>query len=221
MSNIVDQVYQLNSELVRLLEEARVAQQESGALPPELEKRISAAVKDRAATLTDLGTWYLNTEAKAEGVRAQYAPILAAIAAEEEELKSKLEFIRTMIAQLLPHDESSQIVNEKVYIHHRKSERVVLDAAIDDVPVDFIKLEPVADLLKAKEALKGGAQLEWAHLETKWNPQVKPGGERAHRNATARLKKLARNDANKSPNTTDEDSPHPARGPEIGAEEAV
>ena len=209
MSNIIDQVYRLNSELVQLLEQARVAQQDSGALPPELEKKISAAVKDRAATLTDLGVWYLNTEAKAEGVRAQYAPILEAIEAEKRELENRLEFIATMITQLLPHSEESQIVNERVYIHHKKSERLVVDAPLDDIPVEFVKLEPIPDIAKAKEAIKGGAQLDWAHLETKWNPQIKPGGERAQRNANARLKKLSRNENAKSPNTSPE---HGARG---------
>ena len=209
MSNLVDQFHKLNHETVQLFEAARVVQQETGKLPPELEKEIASVSRDREQLLTELGSWWLNTKAKYEGKKAEYDAILKAIDYELDDLLGRMDFIKDIIRQVLPPGAHQQVVNESVYIHQTPSERLVIDGAIEDVPVELTRVAIEVDAKKTIEQIKAGKQFDWAHLETKWNPQIKPGGERAARNAKARL---TRNAETKSPITTLE---HGAQGADV------
>lgn len=198
MSSVVERALKVNHDLIALFERARCESDDTGEISPEVERLLGERTRDKEEVLTELGRWALATEAKLEGKQAEFAPIREAMDAEEKELKGRLEFIKTLVRQLLPATREAQIANESVYIYNLFSERTVCKVPVEALPIELTRVKREPDLKAIGEALdRGDAGIgEFAELEQRFSPQIKPGGERAMRAAKQRLKKLeAENEA--------------------------
>lgn len=153
-----------------------------------LSKLESKAISE---TLTSYGLWYQNAEAKARAKRAELEPIIEKLKSEIQFLDDKVDFIKWRIRALLEPSMTNSLTNQSVDMFYTKSETVEITNP-ESVPVEYceVKTYPVKKLIK--QALESGEDLDFAHIQTHYNLQVKPGGERAIANAQKRANERAK-----------------------------
>lgn len=153
-----------------------------------LSKLESNAISE---TLTSYGLWYQNAEAKARAKRAELEPIIEKMKSEIQFLDDKVDFIKWRIRALLEPSLNNSLTNNSVDMFYTKSETLEITAP-ESVPVEYceVKTFPVRKLIK--QAIESGQDIDFAHVQTHYNLQVKPGGERAIANAQKRAKDRAK-----------------------------
>lgn len=188
MSDIMEQIFQVTHAVKDAFLQAQEDLQKFGELQPQTKNLIAELCQNREEVVTQLSSWFLYTESKLDGLRAEYKAVRDAMDANEEELKKRLEFIKSCIKHVLPPAKDAQVVNDKAYVFYKYSTKVqVRDEAL--VPMDYLKLTTSPDKSKIEQLLKT-EQPTWAYIEESWNPQIKFGGEKALKNAKNRLKRL-------------------------------
>lgn len=189
MSNdIIKQVFAVKVEITNILNQAHEEMHQPEGWSEETKLKMSELCKDKENILTQLGNWYNYNKSKLDGLNAEYAAIREAMDANEKHLKDKNEFIKFLISSVLDKNETDQVVNNEVYIYNKKSVKVEVEDP-EQLPIDYIKMQIVADKNKIEEALKGGAEIVGAKLITEYHPQIKIGGEKAIKNAQKRIEK--------------------------------
>lgn len=188
-NNILEQLFQTRSDIKEVFYRADQELKEQGKLSDETQEALQKLCADRDGVVTELGKWFLYTESKLEGLRAEYKPLREAMEANERALSDRCDFIKWCIKNILPTADESQVVNKEVYVHYRKSEKVdIFDS--DSIPIEYVRTvqEPLAQEIKT--AIRNGAEISGARVLTTWSPQIKHGGENALKNAKKRLEKL-------------------------------
>ena len=189
MSDIMEQIFEVTHAVKSAFLQAQEDLVKFGELQPETKNVLAELCQNREQVVTELSSWFLYTESKLDGLRAEYKAFRDAMDANEEELEKRLEFIKGCIKHVLPPSKEAQVVNDKAYVFYKHSEKIkVRDPGL--VPMECLKITTSPDLSKIGELLKS-EHLTWAYLEENWNPQIKFGGERALKNAKNRLKKLS------------------------------
>lgn len=188
MSDIMEQIFQVTSQVKKAFLAAQEDLQKFGVLQPETKNIIAELCQNREQVVTELSSWFLYTKGKLDGLRAEYKTVRDAMDANENELKKRLEFIKNCISHVLPPSREAQVVNDKAYVFYKRSTKVsVPDASL--VPMEYLALTTSPDISKIEELLEK-EQPSWAFIEENWTAQIKPGGERALKNAKNRLKRL-------------------------------
>lgn len=149
-------------------------------IKPYLETFANGLQKE--VLVTDLAKWYLFTTSKLEGLRAEYKPLMDAMNGNIKELEQRLEYIKYCINSVLQPGPESVVANESIYAFYQTSKKVVIENE-QQIPIDFSRVETVPDTALIKKALEAGEQVAGARLESRWNLQVRFGGERAIKNA--------------------------------------
>ncbi|NNE32099.1 MAG: hypothetical protein HKN40_07000 [Winogradskyella sp.] len=149
---------------------------------------VACKGKTKDELLTELGTWYLNTKAKSEGKKAELKPLIDEMQNELRYYEKRLDFIKWAITNLLEPSDESDFVNDKVALFYQRSEKTVVTEP-DAVPIEYCKVVSTPQLTVIKEALESGENVPGCEVETRYNLQVKLGGDRAIQNAKARQKK--------------------------------
>ena len=188
MSDIMEQIFEVTHAVKSAFLQAQEDLVKFGELQPETKNILAELCQNREQVVTELSSWFLYTESKLEGLRAEYKAFRDAMDANEQELEKRLEFIKSCIKHVLPPTREAQVVNDKAYVFYKHSTKVqVRDEGL--VPMDYLKLTTSPDKSKIEQLLKT-EQPTWAYMEESWNPQIKFGGEKALRNAKNRLKRL-------------------------------
>jgi hypothetical protein len=191
--NILEQMFQTSNEIKQTFYKADRELKEEGKLSEETQEVLQRLCRDHESVVTELGKWYLYTDSKLEGLKAEYKPIREAMDANQKALEDRCDFIKWCIKNILPQSDESQVVNKEIYVHYRKAERVeIFDPEI--IPIEYVRTiqEPMA--ADIKKAIQNGAEVPGATVITNWSPQVKHGGENALKNAKKRLERLAKNE---------------------------
>ena len=192
MNDVLEQVYETRSAVKEAFLRAESELQMNGAVSEETQCEIANLCRDPEQIVTELANWYLYTESKLEGLRAEYAPAREMMERNEDDLDSRLKFIKSCIARVLPQRVDSQVANQKAYVFYKHTSRIkVLDH--EAVPLDCRRqvLIDEPDLFKIEALIRSSDEpVLWARIEENYSPQIKPGGDRAIKNAANRLKRL-------------------------------
>ena len=136
--------------------------------------------KNREVILAQLGHWYLTTEAKLAGKKAEYQPILDQIKDDLRSYESELEFIKTTISSLIPASDS-RLVTSTISLSYLRSETVEIDD-LDLIPLELADLvtKPNKKAIKKaiEKAIEEGQEIPGAHVEEHWNLQIKSSSEK-------------------------------------------
>lgn len=153
------------------------------------EVKEAVAGRTRDEILTELGTWYMNCKARAAAKKAELDPLIKEMQAEIKYFEQRLEFVKWAIQNVLRPGMTSDFVNDKVSMFYQKSEKLIVNDP-ESVPIEYCKVVSTPQPAQIKQdMLDHGLHVEGCEIETKYNLQVKPGGERAIKNAAARRKR--------------------------------
>ena len=124
---------------------------------------------EREQKLLSLGCLVLEIEAEAEA----HKEIQRAQAEKAATATAKADRLRELIANHLKPGE--KIKDARVGLGWRKSDRLVMDENVNpaELPDDFKRVKVEADKAAIKEAIKAGAEFDFAKIETKQNLQIK------------------------------------------------
>jgi hypothetical protein len=191
--NLLDEAYGVDYALTNLYEQAEAEIAEDGEIALDTQRCISELEGDRDRAITCLASWCLATRARLDAAEATHKPLIERLRGELKELADRLDFIKGHISRLMPKDREAQVVNEKVYCYQNPVDRVeVLEP--EAVPIELCRVKYEPDLEKIEKELRqpGDTGIEFARIDTRWNPTVKPGGEKAIKNAKVRVRKLVK-----------------------------
>lgn len=129
-------------------------------------ERLNALEVERQQKIENVALWYKNLLSDAE----QYKAEKTAFAEKERIAKNKAESLKRWLDLALA---GESYKSTRVNISYRASEQVIIDDIfkIDDSYIKYA--EPTPDKAAIKKALKEGAKIDGAHIESKSNIQIK------------------------------------------------
>lgn len=162
-------LFEINETIRAKLEEIYEQVDEDGCFDGDFSE-IEALNVERDEKIENLALFYKETLAEAGAIKAE-ADKLAKRAKVAENKANRLKEYLTFTLQS---SEVEKFSTPKVKISFRSSEAVVIDDELK-IPQEFLNLKSTVqpDKTAIKEALKAGAEIEGAHLETKSNIQIK------------------------------------------------
>jgi hypothetical protein len=190
MNDVLNEIFPADPELEKALDESEVMEGGEvftlGHAVQESEKRGDA----RDEIVTKLANMLLRKEIELEAFEATYKPVVAHIDSERKYLKQRIEAIEREIKMVLPaHTGWETMTNSAVDIFYVESESLVVD---DEraVPLQLTKEVPDNEKIKKYlQSLPADAPTPfWAHLQRKFNLNVKKSGPRQIANAKKRAK---------------------------------
>lgn len=143
------------------------ANEETGEVDAACVEQLEALQVQREEKLDNIGAYIKNLLAEAKMLKEEEAALKARREAKERKAESLKNYLATAL-------DGEKFESARVACSWRKSEAV----AVDDIELlpDEYKVEKTtytADKAKIKEALKAGAEVRGAWLETKNNLQIK------------------------------------------------
>lgn len=128
--------------------------------------RLSKLQIEREQKLENIALWYKNLLSDAE----QYKAEKKAFEEKERKARAQADSLKNYLDNAL---QGVPYKSARVNVTYRKSDSVVIDDIfkIDDSYLKYA--EPTADKTAIKKAIKGGAVIEGAHIESKNNISIK------------------------------------------------
>lgn len=128
--------------------------------------RLNDLQMERDAKIENAALWVKNLLSDAE----QYKAEKNAFAEKERLARNKAESLKSYLDYALAGNTFKSV---KVNISYRKSDSIVIDD-ISKIDKDYLKYsEPTVDKTALKKAIKDGASVTGAHIESKTNIQIK------------------------------------------------
>lgn len=129
--------------------------------------RIEALNAERDKKVEGLALFYKETLAEAEAIKAEADKL----AKRAQVAKNKAERMKEYLAFVMNTSQTEKFTTNRVKISFKPSEAVVVDE--DTLPKKWFRIKMEPDKAGIKQALKEGAKIKGAHLETKQNIQIK------------------------------------------------
>lgn len=192
MSGAIQKYFELNNQLLAGMLERRdeLLEQSVGVITPDIEQleRDILAIQDDAKE--GIALRVLELKQNSEALKAKIKPILDALLDDLNLAENRQEWMERLLKAILVPGPDSELVTDKVAAFYQESTRTIIDDP-SLIPLEFTKMQQVPDVKAIGEALKADPPMEvpGAHLEICWNLQVKPGGEKAKKNAATRKAK--------------------------------
>lgn len=131
------------------------------------EAALDALKMERHDKIDNIIRYIKGTEARAKALKEEADNLKARADVKERRAK----WLRDYLARHMNVGETFESVAGE--IRWRKSEAVVLDAAVDDLPEEYIRTKRTAALADIKKAIKAGETVPGAHLEGRQNLIIK------------------------------------------------
>lgn len=192
MSELLQKAFSASAEIQDLFLRAQKEETEQGSVSEETQTEIQRLSKERDFLLSELGKWFLWTDSKLQGLKAEYRPLMEAMEANVSELERRKDFIKTCMVRVFQPGKDSVIANESIYAYYKHSTKLHIESE-EHIPLEYQKLEPVPDPAAIKAAIEKGEEVPGARIVENWNLQVKFGGESAIKNAKKLIKSRGEN----------------------------
>lgn len=186
--SIINEMFEVKAEVENAYLDAERELAETGKVSDSTQERISVLLQDQETVITSLCNWYLKTEARLAGKKAEYEVIEDKIAADLAELQDTLDRVGGYIKTALPAGDGVQVANDSVYCYYSPSQETIIEDE-SAIPIEFTEYIPKISVKAIRDLLKSGGEVPGARLLQKYNLQVKVGGIRAMKNAKNRMKK--------------------------------
>lgn len=165
------ELFPIPNETLELLEEETEE-------TPALELATVQGMKSRA-------NYILRLEAEKRALEAKYKPLIQAMEGDIKEIENRIEFQKICIMQVLIPTESSDYTDDDISLFYKKTEACeIVDP--DALPLEFSEVITKPKTTEIKKVLQLGATVPGAKLVERFHLQVKQGGTRAQKNASAR-----------------------------------
>jgi hypothetical protein len=135
------------------------ASENNGEIPDFLNDELERLQGERAEKCLKVGAWIKNLIAESTAYKNE-AKILTKKA---KACDNKVESLKGFLAYVLEPNEKHK--DSRVTLTWRKSKRVIVDAIIDDIPEEYVKVTKAADLSGLKTAITAGAIIEGVHIQ--------------------------------------------------------
>lgn len=122
---------------------------------------------ERKEKLVNIALYMKSLQAEAKAFKEEKSRLQA----KERALNSKAERLKGYIEHNI--NEGEKIEDVKATISWRKSQKVIVECMLDDLPEEFIKIDKSARLDAIKKELKAGEKIEGVRLGEFQNLQVK------------------------------------------------
>ena len=117
--------------------------------------------------------YLLDVAAAVKELEAEMEPLEKEIATIQRKLNALKNAKAVAMDYLAKHRLPTPIGDHRAELSWRKSERLVVNADVEDLPESYIRVKKEINKTALKQAIKKGLQFEGVILEEKWNPQIK------------------------------------------------
>lgn len=162
-------IYEINEEMQALdgLLDSWASNHDGDITDFPLNDELERLEGERNEKLLNLAVWVKDLKAEAEAFTNE----IKRLQTRQKALINKSERIKEFIDYNLQKGE--KLSDVRASLSYRKSTQVVLDVPVEDLPPEFVKFTRSADKTAMKEAIQSEGGCSCAHIEEKFNLQIK------------------------------------------------
>ena len=165
-------LYNIDNKILEIIERGFIVDEDTGEIIDSAEE-VSAKLEelefDRAAKIENIALYIKNMESLVVSLKAEEK----ALADRRRAREKRIENLKNYLTSSMVAANENGIETSKVCISFRKSESVVVNEALLDQKYFNEKVTYTPDKTAIKKAIKDGATIDGAYIETKYNLQLK------------------------------------------------
>jgi hypothetical protein len=165
-------LYNIDNKILEIIERGFVVDEDTGEIidsAEEVNARLEELEFDRTAKIENIALYIKNMESLVNSLKAEEK----ALADRRRAREKRIENLKNYLTSSMVAANENGIETSKVCISFRKSESVVVNEEILDRKYFNEKVTYTPDKTAIKKALKDGATIDGAYIETKQNLQIK------------------------------------------------
>jgi hypothetical protein len=165
-------LYNIDNKILEIIERGFVVDEDTGEIidsAEEVNARLEELEFDRTAKIENIALYIKNMESLVVSLKAEEK----ALADRRRAREKRIENLKNYLTSSMVAANENGIETSKVCISFRKSESVVVNEEILDKKYFNEKVSYTPDKTAIKKALKDGATIDGAYIETKQNLQIK------------------------------------------------
>lgn len=165
-------LYNIDNKILEIIERGFVVDEDTGEIidsAEEVNARLEELELDRTAKIENIALYIKNMESLVVSLKAEEK----ALADRRRAREKRIENLKNYLTSSMVAANENGIETSKVCISFRKSESVVVNEEVLDRKYFNEKVSYTPDKTAIKKALKDGATIDGAYIETKHNLQIK------------------------------------------------
>lgn len=165
-------LYDIDNRILEIIERGFIVDEETGEIidaHDEVNAKLEELEFDRTAKIENIALYIKNMESLIVSLKAEEK----ALADRRRAREKRIENLKNYLASSMVVANENGIETSKVCISFRKSESVVVNEEILDRKYFNEKVSYTPDKTAIKKAIKDGATIDGAYIETKQNLQIK------------------------------------------------
>ena len=165
-------LYNIDNKIIEIIERGFVVDEDTGEIidsAEEVNAKLEELEFDRTAKIENIALYIKNMESLVVSLKAEEK----ALADRRRAREKRIENLKNYLTSSMVAANENGIETSKVCISFRKSESVVVNEEILDRKYFNEKVSYTPDKTAIKKALKDGATIDGAYIETKQNLQIK------------------------------------------------
>jgi predicted small secreted protein len=165
-------LYNIDNKILEIIERGFVVDEDTGEIidaHEEVSAKLEELEFDRTAKIENIALYIKNMESLVVSLKAEEK----ALADRRRAREKRIENLKNYLTSSMVAANENGIETSKVCISFRKSESVVVNEEILDRKYFNEKVSYTPDKTAIKKALKDGATIDGAYIETKQNLQIR------------------------------------------------
>lgn len=165
-------LYNIDNKILEIIERGFVVDEDTGEIidsAEEVNAKLEELEFDRTAKIENIALYIKNMESLVVSLKAEEK----ALADRRRAREKRIENLKNYLTSSMVAANENGIETSKVCISFRKSESVVVNEALLDQKYFNEKVSYTPDKTAIKKALKDGATIDGAYIETKQNLQIR------------------------------------------------
>lgn len=165
-------LYNIDNKILEIIERGFVVDEDTGEIidsAEEVNAKLEELEFDRTAKIENIALYIKNMESLVVSLKAEEK----ALADRRRAREKRIENLKNYLTSSMVVANENGFETSKVCISFRKSESVVVNEALLDQKYFNEKVTYTPDKTAIKKALKDGATIDGAYIETKQNLQIK------------------------------------------------
>jgi predicted small secreted protein len=165
-------LYDIDNRILEIIERGFIVDEETGEIidaHEEVNTKLEELEFDRTSKIENIALYIKNMESLVNSIKAEEKLLADRRRAREK----RIENLKNYLTSSMVAANENGIETSKVCISFRKSESVVVNEEILDRKYLNEKVTYTPDKTAIKKALKDGATIDGAYIETKQNLQIK------------------------------------------------
>lgn len=165
-------LYNIDNKILEIIERGFVVDEDTGEIidsAEEVNAKLEELEFDRTAKIENIALYIKNMESLVVSLKAEEK----ALADRRRAREKRIENLKNYLTSSMVVANENGFETSKVCISFRKSESVVVNEEILDRKYFNEKVTYTPDKTAIKKALKDGATIDGAYIETKQNLQIK------------------------------------------------